>query len=79
MIDFLKKYRWKILGTFIGAIAGYAYYHYIGCNSGTCPIQSNWHTSTLYGGLIGFVFVNSPKKKNSKESRVEHEKQKDSE
>jgi len=69
MIDFLKKYRWKILGTVIGAIAGYAYYYYVGCNSGTCPIQSNWHTSTLYGGLIGYVFVNNPKKEDLKENQ----------
>ena len=79
MTDFLKRYKWKVVGVAVGAIAGFAYWYYIGCNSGTCPIQSNWHTSTLYGGLIGFVFVNSPKKKNSKESRVEHEKQKDRE
>jgi hypothetical protein len=69
MIGFLKKYRWKILGVAVGAIAGYAYYYYIGCNSGTCPIQSNWHTSTLYGGLIGYVLPNGPKKKSSKESQ----------
>lgn len=68
MIDFLLKYKWKIVGTLIGAIAGYAYYYYIGCNSGTCPIQSHWETSTIYGGLIGYVFVNSPKKKKSEEN-----------
>jgi phosphate/sulfate permease len=69
MTDFLKKYKWKIAGTIVGAIAGYAYYYYIGCNSGTCPIQSHWQTSTLYGALIGYVFVNSPNKKTSKEKQ----------
>jgi hypothetical protein len=61
MTDFLIKYKWKIVGLVVGALAGYAYYYYIGCNSGTCPIQSKWHLSTLYGGLIGYVLVNNPK------------------
>ncbi|MCY1720482.1 DUF6132 family protein [Prolixibacteraceae bacterium Z1-6] len=69
MNEFVIKYKWKIVGTVLGAIAGYAYYYFIGCNSGTCPIQSNWHTSTLYGGLIGYVFVNSPKKEKPGEEQ----------
>lgn len=63
MTDFLKKYKWKLGGVLIGAIAGFAYWYYIGCTSGTCPIQSNWHTSTLYGGLIGYILPSSPNKK----------------
>jgi Family of unknown function (DUF6132) len=39
----------------IGAVAGYAYYHFIGCTSGTCPISSNPYISTMYGGLMGFT------------------------
>lgn len=69
MVDFLMKYKWKIVGIVVGSIAGYAYYYYIGCNSGTCPIQSHWQSSTLYGALIGYVFVNSPKKEKSKENQ----------
>ncbi len=68
MLQFLQIYKWKVVGVLIGAIAGFAYWYFIGCTSGTCPIQSNWHTSTLYGGLIGFILPNSPKKEdNSKE------------
>lgn len=44
-----------ILGTLAGAGAGFAYYYYIGCISGTCPIQTNPWLSTLFGGLIGFL------------------------
>ena len=69
MADFFAKWKWKLLGVAIGAIAGYAYYYFIGCNSGTCPLQSHWHTSTLYGGLIGYVFVNSSKKKKPEEEQ----------
>jgi hypothetical protein len=77
MIDFLKKYRWKVAGIMVGAVAGFAYWYYIGCTSGTCPIQSNWHTSTLYGGLIGYVLPNSPKKEKSEKSEKEIEKKED--
>lgn len=55
------------LGVVIGLLAGYAYYYFVGCNSGTCAITSNPLNSTLYGGLMGGLlfnmFVTSPKKK----------------
>ncbi|RAR49011.1 DUF6132 family protein [Flavobacterium lacus] len=55
------------IGVVIGLILGYAYYHYIGCLSGTCAITSKPLNSTLYGGLMGGLlfnlFVTSPKKK----------------
>lgn len=44
-----------LLGTLAGAGAGFAYYYYIGCISGTCPIQTNPWLSTLFGGLLGFL------------------------
>lgn len=58
----VNKY-WKIalFGT-IGAGIGFAYWRFIGCSSGTCPITSNWHTSVLFGGLIGILAVPSGKK-----------------
>jgi Family of unknown function (DUF6132) len=46
------------IGVFIGAIAGYAYYYYIGCASGTCAITSKPINSTLYGSLMGGLLFN---------------------
>lgn len=55
------------VGVIVGLLAGYAYYHFVGCNSGTCAITSKPLNSTLYGGLMGGllfnIFVTSPKKK----------------
>jgi hypothetical protein len=48
------------LGVVIGGLAGYLYYHFVGCSSGTCAITSNPYVSTLFGGLMGFFVVNSP-------------------
>ena len=54
------------IGTVVGAIAGYLYYFYVGCVSGTCAITSKPLNSTLYGALMGGLvfnmFVKSPKK-----------------
>lgn len=46
-----------ILGIGIGAILGYAYYYFIGCSSGTCPITSNPLSSILYGSVFGLVLT----------------------
>ena len=48
----------RILGIIIGAIAGYAYYHYIGCSSGTCTINSRPLNAVLYGSLLGGLVFN---------------------
>ncbi len=47
-----------VSGIIIGLIAGYAYYYYVGCASGTCTITSKPLNSTLYGGLMGGLFFN---------------------
>lgn len=45
------------ISALIGAGAGYAYYHYIGCISGTCPIQTNPWLSMIFGGLIAVLIL----------------------
>lgn len=47
----------NLIGLLIGLAGGYAYYHFIGCNSGTCPITSNPSSSMLYGSLIGIIWT----------------------
>lgn len=50
------RYR-IILGVTTGAVLGYLYYYFIGCLSGTCPIQSNPLTMTLYGAILGGLII----------------------
>ncbi|MBK8664278.1 MAG: hypothetical protein IPN18_21780 [Ignavibacteriales bacterium] len=54
------------IGIVLGGVAGYAYYHFIGCTNG-CPIQSNPWLTTLYGAFTGFVTTFSFKKVPPKE------------
>jgi len=66
MKDFFKKYQLTVIGVILGAIGGYLYYHFVGCNSGTCAITSKPLNSTLYGALMGGLFLNIFKKENKK-------------
>jgi hypothetical protein len=64
-MNFLKKYKLIVLGTIVGALGGYAYYHFIGCSSGTCAITSKPLNSSLYGAFMGgllFSYI-KPKEK----------------
>lgn len=65
MKQFVLKYKWRILGVVIGAFAGFLYWRFVGCTSGTCPIQSHWQSSSLFGGLMGYLLTDT-KKKNKK-------------
>ena len=55
-------------GIVLGAVAGYAYYHFVGCASGTCAITSNPINSTLYGSLIGGLLLNNLEKRKQNEN-----------
>lgn len=63
--QFLSKYKLTLIGIIIGAAGGYLYYHFVGCNSGTCAITSQPVNSTLYGALMGGLFFNIFKKETT--------------
>ena len=63
-----------ILGILIGGALGYAYYYFVGCNSGSCAITSSPTNSTLYGMLFGGILLwDKPKKKEDEEEKQETE------
>lgn len=51
-------YKITTLGVIVGAVAGYAYYYYVGCATGTCAITSKPLNSSVYGALMGGLFFN---------------------
>jgi hypothetical protein len=58
-MSFLMKHKLTVLGILAGAVGGYLYYHFIGCASGSCPITSQPVNSTLYGAMMGGLFLSS--------------------
>lgn len=51
-----------ILMVAAGAGLGYAYYAFIGCRTGACPITSNPLISAAYGGVLGGLLSRSIKR-----------------
>jgi len=66
-MNFILKYKLILIGILVGAIGGYAYYHFVGCANGTCAITSKPLNSTLYGAMMGGLLFNSFKKEKTKE------------
>jgi hypothetical protein len=61
-MDFIKRHKLTFLGVMAGAISGYLYYHFVGCASGTCAITSKPINSSVYGAIMGGLFLNMFKK-----------------
>ncbi len=70
MMNFFIKYKLGIIGIVIGGILGYAYYHFIGCNTGTCAITSKPINSTAYGMVMGYLMFSVFQKSKIKEENV---------
>ena len=66
MKNWVQKNKLYFIGAALGGIAGFLYWKYIGCLTGTCAITSNPFRSTIYGAIMGSlllsIFNKSPKK-----------------
>ena len=79
----MNEYTKIGLSVAAGSILGYAYYYFIGCQTGHCPITSNWYISTLYGAAIGLTLgfpkkvvpkQEVPKKEEDNDQKVKHKR-----
>ncbi len=64
MMNKLFTVRWLVF-VVVGALAGYLYWYFIGCSSGSCAITSSPVNSTLYGAFMGFLLSSSFRKEKS--------------
>jgi hypothetical protein len=55
-----RRFLKPFLALLLGGLAGFAYYYFVGCNSGTCAITSSPYMSTFWGAMMGFFLVSSP-------------------
>ncbi len=64
----IKRNLLYIIGALVGAIGGFAYWYFVGCTSGTCPITSSPYISTIYGAVLGSLVLGmfKPKAKDEK-------------
>jgi len=52
------KYGLTLAGVVVGAIGGYLYWYFVGCQSGTCPITASPLNSTIWGMIMGGLLFN---------------------
>jgi hypothetical protein len=65
-MKWFKTYKLLIVGVLLGAVGGYAYHYFIGCESGGCAITSKPLNSVLYGSLMGGLAMNIFRKESDK-------------
>ncbi|MDX2190053.1 MAG: DUF6132 family protein [Bacteroidota bacterium] len=58
MLNQILKYKLTILGLCLGSIAGWSYWYFVGCNTGTCAITSSPVNSSIYGMIMGGLVLN---------------------
>lgn len=58
-----KNIRYFI-GAVVGGLAGFFYWKYVGCLTGTCAITSKPLNSTLYFAILGALLFGFFKKEN---------------
>lgn len=56
-MHYIRKNKILIAGLIIGAIAGFCYWKFVGCISGTCAITSNPYYSSIYGAVSGALLL----------------------
>ena len=69
-MNFLEKYKLGLVGILVGGILGYAYYHFIGCTTGSCAITSKPLNSTAYGMVMGYLMFSVFEKPKVKQGNV---------
>lgn len=57
MVALIKKNVITITGVAIGALAGFLYWKFVGCSSGSCAITSKPINSTMYGAVMGGLLL----------------------
>lgn len=63
IIQYIQKNKLLFAGAAIGAIAGFCYWKFVGCSSGTCAITSNPYYSSIYGAVTGGLLFSMFQKK----------------
>lgn len=66
MKNWFSNNRLHVIGALLGALAGFLYWNFVGCSTGTCMITSKPINSTLYGATMGAFLLGMFKAEKSK-------------
>lgn len=66
MKNWILKNKLYGIGAVAGAAAGFLYWKYVGCLTGTCAITSNPVRSTIYFAILGALLFGLFKKDQKK-------------
>jgi phage shock protein E len=67
MKNIVIKYKLELIGVALGSIAGWGYWYFVGCASGTCAITSSPVNSSLYGAMMGGILASMFRKDKKEE------------
>lgn len=67
----LKKNWIILLFLAIGGFGGYLYWYFVGCVSGSCPLQKLWYNNVIIGGIIGYLIGDSVNSSILKKTKTE--------
>lgn len=67
MKNWVSKNILYITGAVIGAVAGFLYWKFIGCATGTCAITSKPFNSSIYFAAMGALLFGMFKKEKKQE------------
>jgi len=65
----LIKYKLETIGALIGIVAGWSYWYFVGCSTGSCAITSSPVNSSLYGAFMGGILAGMFKKEEKEKSQ----------
>ena len=69
MKNWIINYKLYFIGATVGAVAGFLYWKYVGCLTGTCAITSSPINSTLYFAFFTAIVFSLFKKKEGSETQ----------
>lgn len=72
-MNFLLKHKWTLIGIAAGAIGGFLYWQYVGCDSGQCAITSKPFNSSAYGAMMGGLLFSTFKKEKKGDTKGDNE------
>lgn len=67
LLNILKRNWTYLAGAVSGGIAGYLYWYFIGCSSGTCPITASPINSLIWGAVLGGLLFSLFKRESKNE------------